>query len=43
MNEKLKPALIIGSGFHSHVLGDTKNSNVRPLFDWHYLVEQVAF
>ena len=43
MSLKLKPALIIGSGFHRHVLGDTNNANIRPLFDWHYLVEQVAF
>lgn len=38
----LKPALILGSGFHRHVLGDSTNSSRRSLYDWHYLVDQVA-
>lgn len=38
----LKPALTLGSGFHRHVFGDTANSAVRPLYNWHYLIGQVA-
>lgn len=39
---KLKPALIIGSGFHRHVFGDVDNEPARPLYDWQYLVTQTA-
>lgn len=39
---RLKPALILGSGFHRHVFGDTKDMLVRPLYDWQHLVTQVA-
>lgn len=38
----LKPALILGSGFHRHVFGDTSSGVVRSLFDWQHLVGQVA-
>lgn len=38
----LKPALVLGSGFHRHVFGATVQYAVRPLYDWHYLVGQVA-
>jgi hypothetical protein len=38
----LKPALVLGSGFHRHVFGSSNIPSVRPLFDWHYLVGQVA-
>lgn len=38
----LKPALVLGSGFHRHVFGASNDISVRPLFDWHYLVGQVA-
>lgn len=37
----LKPTLILGSGFHRHVFGDTENSVFRHLYDWHYLVSAV--
>jgi hypothetical protein len=38
----LNPTLIIGSGFHRHVFGDTEHSASRPLYDWQFLVGQVA-
>lgn len=38
----LKPALILGSGFHRHVFGETEGMAIRPLYDWPYLVGKVA-
>ncbi len=38
----LKPCLILGSGFHRHVFGDSDSQDIRPLYDWHHLVGQVA-
>ena len=38
----LKPALVLGSGFHRHVFGDVDVELVRPLYDWHALVDRVA-
>lgn len=40
--DPLNPTLILGSGFHRHVFGDTEHSASRPLYDWQYLVGQVA-
>ena len=39
---RLKPALILGSGFHRHTLGEQASGKVRCLFDWHELVTQTA-
>ena len=39
---QLKPALILGSGFHRHVLGDAPPASATSLFDWHALIESVA-
>lgn len=39
---KLKPALVLGSGFHRHVFGDGHHTVTRPLYDWHYLVTQAS-
>ena len=38
----LRPALVLGSGFHRHVFGDGGPANVRPLYDWHQLVSEVS-
>ncbi len=38
----LKPALVLGSGFHHHVFNDWNSTQVRPLYDWQYLVGQVS-
>lgn len=38
----LKPALILGSGFHRHALGEGASSKAACLFDWHALVTQTA-
>ena len=38
----LKPTLVLGSGFHRHVHGETSNTSIKSLYDWHYLVRQVA-
>ena len=38
----LKPALVLGSGFHRHVFGDGHHTVARPLYDWHYLVTQTS-
>lgn len=38
----LNPTLILGSGIHRPVFGDTEHSASRPLYDWQYLVGQVA-
>lgn len=38
----LRPALVLGSGFHRHVFGDGGPSSVRPLYDWHQLVSDVS-
>ena len=42
MAEKLKPAIIIGSGFHRHVFGDVDRLAIRPLYNWNALVDEVA-
>jgi len=42
MSTTLKPAFVLGSGFHRHVLGDGHHVTSRPLYDWHYLLTQVA-
>lgn len=34
----LKPALILGSGFQRHVLGEFGLAKAQPLYDWHRLV-----
>lgn len=39
---QLKPSLILGSGFRHHVFGDSDSQVIRPLFDWHHLIDQVA-
>lgn len=39
---RLKPALILGSGYHRHVFGNSEHSAFRPLYDWQYLVGQAA-
>ena len=39
---KLKPALVLGSGFHQHVLSETCSKQAQPLYSWHELVTQVA-
>ena len=39
---KLKPALVLGSGFHQHVLGETSNKQAQPLHSWNELITQVA-
>lgn len=38
----LRPALVLGSGFHRYVFGSTDQLAIRPLYDWHCLVEQVS-
>ena len=38
----LKPALILGSGFHRYVFGETDHHARKTLFDWHTLVDAVA-
>jgi hypothetical protein len=38
----LKPALILGSGFHRYLLGDVSPAFAVNLFDWHSLIEAVA-
>lgn len=38
----LRPALVLGSGFHRHVFGDGGPSSVRPLYDWHQLASDVS-
>lgn len=47
MNNNLKPALILGSGFHRHVFGAEDNLNhyhsiYQPLWDWHTLIDATA-
>jgi len=42
MADQLKPALIFGSGFHHHVFGDVDRLTIRPLYNWHALVDEVA-
>lgn len=47
MNNNLKPALILGSGFHRHVFGAENNLNhyhsiYQPLWDWHALIDATA-
>ena len=40
---KIKPALVLGSGFHRFVLGDTTSYRHRtPLVSWSALLDQVA-
>lgn len=39
---RLKPALILGSGFHRHVFGDGGPSSARTLYDWDHLVSEVS-
>lgn len=39
---KMKPTLILGSGFHRHVLGEVGDVKRRTLYDWHHLVSSVA-
>ncbi len=41
-SSELKPALVLGSGFHRHVFGDGHHTVARPLYDWHYLVTQTS-
>lgn len=38
----LKPALVLGSGFHRHVFGDGGPSSARTLYDWDHLVSEVS-
>ena len=39
----LKPALILGSGFHRHVFGDRSRSDLRAsLYEWHALIDFTA-
>ncbi|MDD3884415.1 MAG: hypothetical protein PHW66_05705 [Gallionella sp.] len=38
----LRPALVLGSGFHRHVFGSTDQWAINPLYDWHCLVGQVS-
>lgn len=39
----LKPALILGSGFHRHVFGDGADRGSREcLVDWHMLISNTA-
>ena len=40
MADQLKPALIFGSGFHHHVFGDVDRLTIRPLYNWHALVDE---
>jgi hypothetical protein len=38
----LRPALVLGSGFHRHVFGDGGPSSARTLYDWDHLVSEVS-
>lgn len=43
MNQVFKPALVIGSGFHRHVLGDVVNQHrLQPLWDWNAQIDGTA-
>ena len=43
MTVRLKPALILGSGFHRHVFGERASPNQREvLWDWHALIDATA-
>lgn len=42
VNHRLKPCLVIGTGFHRWVLGDSLASRFAPLLDWNALLLQVA-
>ena len=42
-HNNLKPALILGSGFHRHVFGEQRRSNQhQSLYDWHSLIDATA-